>query len=49
MLNDPRKLSDAALIRLLREAAAVWLNDRELQLLEELIRRFHFAFELPLT
>jgi hypothetical protein len=33
------QLSNVELIQLLREAASTWFNDRQLKLLEELIRR----------
>jgi hypothetical protein len=34
-----KDFTEEELIRRLREAAAAWFNDRELMLLEELIRR----------
>jgi len=39
MVDDPRSLPDAELIRLVREVAAQWFGNRARELLEELIRR----------
>ena len=39
MVDDPYRLSDNELVRLVREAAANWFSNRQLELLEELIRR----------
>ena len=39
MVYDLDRLSDKELVLLVREAAANWFSNRQLELLEELIRR----------
>jgi hypothetical protein len=37
------KITDSELIDRLRRAASIWFKNEDLLLLEELIRRFHYA------